>query len=398
MDRTRTHRPAAPLRIVVTGGLGAMPVAGVAWQIMHYLEGFRRLGHEVHYLEDSGGWPYDPEQDTVSDDPQPALRYVARHLARCGLERSWAYRSGVDGELYGMAERELAAVLDRADLLVNVSGFTVLGEALASIPARFYLETDPVLPQIEIAKGVEFTTDLLAAHTHHFTYGENFGNPDCTVPIERFTYFPTRQPVVLDWWEPLSASPDANRAFTTIASWKQDAKDIEWQGRILTWSKDVQFTPYFDLPSRVARPLEMSLSISDDATVEKLRRAGWRIRSAGPLSRDVDGYRSYIRSSAGEFSVAKEQYALTRSGWFSDRTVTYLASGRPAVVQDTGFGCALPTGEGLLPFSTADEAVAALEAIEADYERHAQAARSIAVEYLSTDRVLPRMLSDASLA
>ena len=387
-----------PLHIVVTGGLGAMPFAGVAWQIMHYLEGFRRLGHRVHYLEDSGSWPYDPERETISEDPGPALRYVARHLARCNLERDWAFRDGATGELHGMTERELAAVIERADVLVNVSGFTVLGEALRSIPTRLYLETDPVLPQIEIAKGEQFTIDLLASHTHHFSFGENLGNPDCTVPIEVFTYFPTRQPVVLDWWEPESMRAGADQAFTTIASWKQEAKDVEWQGRILTWSKDVQFTPYLELPSRVARSLEMSLAISDDASVEMLRRAGWRIKPAAPLSRDVDAYRSYIRTSAGEFSVAKEQYALTRSGWFSDRTATYLAAGRPAVVQDTGFGCALPTGEGLLPFSTADEAVTALEAIDMDYERHARAARSIAEEYLATERVLSKMLSDASLA
>jgi hypothetical protein len=375
-----------------------MPFAGVAWQVMHYLEGFRRLGHEVHYLEDSGSWPYDPEQDTITDDPRPALRYVARHVARCGLEGNWAYRNGVNGELHGMSERELAAVLARADVLVNVSGFTVLGDALSSIPARFYLETDPVLPQIQIAKAEQFTIDLLASHTHHFSYGENFGNPDCTVPIERFTYFPTRQPVVLDWWEPVSTDAAPEQAFTTIASWKQTVKDVEWQGRILTWSKDVQFAPYLDLPGSVSRPLEMSLAISDDATVAKLRAAGWRIRPADPLSRDIDAYREYIRASAGEFSVAKEQYTLTRSGWFSDRTVTYLASGRPAVVQDTGFGCALPTGEGLLQFSTPDEAVAAIEEIGADYVRHARAARGIAEEYFSTDRVLSGMLSDASLA
>jgi len=386
------------LRIVVTGGLGAMPFAGVAWQILHYLEGFRRLGHDVFYVEDSGSWPYDPEQDTVSDDPQPALRYVERHLARCGLERSWAYRNGVNGELHGMTERELAAVLERADLLVNVSGFTVLGEAMARIPVRFYLETDPVLPQIQVAKGERFTIDLLDAHTHHFTYGENFGGTDCTVPIERYTYFPTRQPVVLDWWEPLGFEVDRDRPFTTVASWKQTAKDVEWQGRILTWSKDVQFRPYIDLPSRVRRPLEMSLAISDDAAVARLEAAGWRIRSAAALSRDVDAYRDYIRSSAGEFSVAKEQYALTRSGWFSDRTVTYLASGRPAVVQDTRFDRALPTGEGLLAFTTPDEAVAALEAVNADHERHARAARRIAEEYLSTEVVLTRMLRHASLA
>jgi hypothetical protein len=374
-----------------------MPFAGVAWQVLHYLEGFRRLGHRVFYLEDTGAWPFDPERGIVSEDAGPALAYVRRMLERVQLDEAWAYRDAVDGRLHGASEERLRAELERADALVNVSAVTVLGEEHMRVPVRIYLETDPVLAQIEIAQGNERTIGLLAAHTHHFTYGENFGAPDCTVPLERFTYHPTRQPVILDWWR--SGPGDRQRpAFTTVASWRQTAKDIEWQGELLTWSKDVQFQHVIDLPGRVSRPLELALAIDDDDAVARLSAAGWSVVPAGPLSDDLDRYRDYVRASAGEFSVAKAQYARLRSGWFSDRTACYLAAGRPAVVQDTGFGNVLPQGEGLFAFNTIDEAAAAIEAIDSDYERHARAAAELAREHFDAGAVLGRLLADAGLS
>jgi glycosyltransferase involved in cell wall biosynthesis len=386
------------LSLIVTGGLGNMPFAGVAWQVLHYLEGFRRLGHRVFYLEDTGAWPFDPERGVVSEDAGPTLAYVRRMLERVQLDDSWAYRDAVDGKLHGASEERLRAELERADALVNVSAVTVLGEEHMRVPVRIYLETDPVLAQIEIAQGNQRTVGLLAAHTHHFTYGENFGAPDCTVPLERFTYHPTRQPVILDWWRPKPGDGPPRPSFTTVASWKQTAKDIEWQGELLTWSKDVQFQHVLDLPRRVSRPLELALAIDDDAAVARLSAAGWTVVPAGPLSDDLDGYRDYVRASAGEFSVAKAQYARLRSGWFSDRTACYLAAGRPAVVQDTGFGSVLPVGEGLFAFDTIDEAAAAIEAIDSDYERHARAAAELAREHFDAEVVLGRMLADAGLS
>jgi hypothetical protein len=386
------------LSLIVTGGLGNMPFAGVAWQVLHYLEGFRRLGHRVFYLEDTGAWPFDPERGVVSEDAGPTLAYVRRMLERVQLDDSWAYRDAVDGKLHGASEERLRAELERADALVNVSAVTVLGEEHMRVPVRIYLETDPVLAQIEIAQGNQRTVGLLAAHTHHFTYGENIGAPDCTVPLERFTYHPTRQPVILDWWRPKPGDGPPRPSFTTVASWKQTAKDIEWQGELLTWSKDVQFQHVLDLPRRVSRPLELALAIDDDAAVARLSAAGWTVVPAGPLSDDLDGYRDYVRASAGEFSVAKAQYARLRSGWFSDRTACYLAAGRPAVVQDTGFGSVLPVGEGLFAFDTIDEAAAAIEAIDSDYERHARAAAELAREHFDAEVVLGRMLADAGLS
>jgi hypothetical protein len=378
------------LRIVVAGGMGAMPFAGVAWQVLQYLQGFRLLGHEVFYLEDTQRWPYDPLNETICDDAGAAISYIEKLMARYQFD--WAYRDVASGSLSGTSERALASALAQADLLVNVSGVTLLREDQLRVPTRVYLETDPVLPQIEIAKGKQFTIDLLAAHTHHFTYGENFGAPDCEVPVERFDYHPTRPPIVLDWWE--TTAPPTNDAFTTVANWRQTDKDIEWNGQMLTWSKDVQFMRYLSLPSRIGVPIELALAANDGQPLERLRDAGWRLRPAGPLSKDVDAYREYVRASMGEFSVAKQQYALLRSGWFSDRTACYLAAGRPAIVQDTGFDRALPTGEGLFAFRTIDDAAAAFESVQADYPRHSAAAFEIASEYLRVESVLGRLLDE----
>jgi hypothetical protein len=376
------------LRVIVAGGIGAMPFAGVTWQVMHYLEGFRRLGHEVFYLEDTQRWPYDPFRETVTDDAAPAIAYVSERLS-WGLSDAWAYVDvAQQGAVHGVSESRLQRALEAADLLVNVSGLMVLRDEHMRVPVRVYLETDPVLPQIEVAQGNQVRIDILGAHTHHYTYGENFGAPDCAVPIERFRYRPTRPPVILDWWTPSAAPALDGRHFTTIANWRQTGKDVVWNGRKLTWSKDVQFMPLLSLPSRTPVPIELALATLDEPSMILLQEAGWRVRPAGPLSKDVDAYRDYIQSSAGEFSVAKEQYALLRSGWLSDRTACYLAAGLPAIVQDTGFACALPTGEGLLPFSTLEQAVAAFESVTSDYQTHAAAARAIAEEYLRAERVL----------
>jgi hypothetical protein len=385
------------LRLVVVGGLGAMPFAGVAWQVLQYLGGFRRLGHDVFYLEDTGSWPYDPGRDTISEDARPTIAYVARQLECVGLGEAWAYRDAVeDRRTHGVSDERLQQTLASADALVNVSGATLLRDEHLQVPVRIYLETDPVLPQIQVEQGNEFTIGLMAAHTHHFTYGENVGAPDCDVPTGPFRYHHTRPPVVLDWWTPL-AGDFAGRPFTTVSNWEQTTKDVEWRGRLYRWSKHGEFKRFLDLPKVVDRPLELALALDDRDTIAMIEAAGWRVVPAGPLSKDVDRYRDYIRSSAGEFSVAKEQYVCLRSGWFSDRTACYLAAAKPAVVQDTAFDCALPIGEGLFAFEDLDDVVAAFAEIDADYPRHSAAARALAEEYLDSDRVLGRLLEDAGL-
>jgi hypothetical protein len=375
------------MRLVLLGIMGRTPFAGVAWQVLHYLEGFRRLGCEVAYLEDTGTWPYDPERNELTDDSTFTVAYIERLLGWLGLD-AWAYVAP-DGEAFGRSRRDVRRLLDQADVLVNLTGATVLREEHLGVPIRIYLETDPGLPQIELAQGNAFTIELLAAHTHHFTFAENLGAPDCGLPEGSFAYQPTRQPVVLEWWQP---SEDSAATYTTVASWRQTEKDVEWRGETYLWSKHRQFEAFLDLPRRVRVPLELALACDDAEVIRRLRLAGWRVIDAVSLSRDIFSYRDYIRGSRGEFSVAKDQYVRLKSGWFSDRSACYLAAGKPVVTQDTAFGRVVPTGHGLFAVRTVDEAAAALEAVEKDYARHSRAARELAETRFAAEDVLRNLL------
>src|SRR5262249_22289431 len=160
---------------------------------------------------------------------------------------------------------------------------------------------DPVVPQIQVAQGVRFTIDLLSAHTHHFTYGENLGTPDCHVPVQRFTYRPTRQPIVLEWWATDGEGAPPGNTFTTIANWRQTDKDIDWNGETYYWSKHLEFEKFIDLPHRAPHPFELALGGADAGTVRRLRGHGWRVVDGPALTRRVEPYREYVIRSAGEF-------------------------------------------------------------------------------------------------
>jgi hypothetical protein len=385
---------------IVLGMMGRTPFAGVAWQVLHYLEGFHRLGWDVYYVEDTGDWPYDPEQNTVTDDCRYTVTYINRLMDWCGLPGRWAYRSVAQGcRLFGFSERQLIDLFRRADALVNLTGATVLREEHRAVPVRIYLETDPVLPQIEVAQGCRFTIDLLSAHTHHFTFGENLGAPDCGVPVVPFPYQATRQPVVLDWWQPPEAHPAGGSGlrFTTVANWQQTGKDVAWDGQTYAWSKHHEFMRFVDLPQRSTPVFELALACNDLRALECLRSHGWRVRDALALSKDILPYRDYIWAPGGEFTVAKDQNIRLRSGWFSDRSACYLAAGRPVITQDTGFGNILPTGRGLFAFRSMEDIVAAVEAIESDYGGHCRAARDLAREYFAAEKVVGSLLDRAIL-
>jgi len=389
-------------RIVVLGAMAEMPFAGVAWQVLHYLEGLRRLGHDVIYVEDTGNWPYDPELDTITDDASGAAGRLGRLMKGSGFGERWAFVNAArENEMWGMTHQRLDEVIARAEVLINLSGATVLKEAHQEVPVRIYLETDPVTPQLEIALGRQSTLDFLAAHTHHFSFGERLGTPGCAVPVERFTYRPTRQPVVLDWWPPPASFPQpppGGVRFTTVASWEQTDKDIVFDGEMYTWSKSAEFLKLLEVPRRAGVTIELALALDDARTIALLERSGFGVLQALSLSRDPHVYRDFITTSGAEFTAAKDQNVRLRSGWFSDRTATYLASGRPAVVQDTGFDTVLPTGEGLLSFRTAEEAVEGLQRVATDYVRHSRAAYAIAREHFRAETVLDRLLSEAGIS
>jgi hypothetical protein len=403
-----------PPRLVVLGIIGRLPIAGVIWQALHYLEGFRRLGFDVYYVEDTEIWPYDPEKNSVTDDCAYSVAVIEAVMAAHGFSERWAYRSVIHGEeCFGLPAEELRRLFRHTDVLVNLTASTLLRDEHLAVPLRVYLETDPVLPQIEVAKKSPLYLERLGGHTHHFSYGENLGAPDCGVPIERFHYLPTRQPVVLDWWQGAPRSGGVPASFTTVASWRQSGKDLEWNGVRYTWSKHHEFLKFIDLPERTAQPFELALALQsgcpdengswtglsdeDAAALRLLTARRWRVVNAIGLSKNIFSYRDYICASRGEFTVAKDQNVRLRSGWSSDRSACYLAAGRPVITQDTGFGKFLPTGAGLFSFRTMDDVLAAVETINADYPKHCRAARAVAEERFKAETVLAKLVRDLGL-
>jgi GT2 family glycosyltransferase len=379
-------------KVVLLGMMTKMPVAGVVWQNLHYLLGFERLGCEAYYVETHARTPSMLMRHPEDDSSALAAEYIAAIMRRFGLADRWAFRAlHDDGSCFGMSEAELERLYGSADLLINLHGGTQPLPEMAGGGPLVYLETDPVQLQLELAHGVQETLDFLEPHAAFFTFAENWGRPDCRLPMQdRYRFLPTRQPVVMDLWPDRSAQPAD--LFTTVGNWRQDWRDVSFEGERYTWSKHHEFLKYLALPARTGAAFELALSSCADSERALLGEHGWRVCDGLEVSGSIDRYRDYLGSSRGEFTVAKDQNVRLRTGWFSDRSATYLASGRPVVTQDTGFGVALPTGEGLFGFEGLEAAAAAVEEVERDYARHARAAREVAGEHFGHEAVLRPLL------
>jgi hypothetical protein len=383
-------------RIVVVGTFGNVPYAGMAWMHCQFLVGLARLGHEVSYVETTTAWPYHPIKMTTSNDPGYTVSYLQRVLDGFGLGHSWAHRAAyADGAWYGPLSTHAAELMKSADAVFNITGSTTPEEI--GVPCRLvHIGTDPVLQELRVANGDAVLLKRLNAHEAHFSYGENIGTPDCPVPAFPFQTKRMRQPVVLDCW---ASGMPPRRDFTTVANWEVHGYDCKYQGELYTWSKHHEYLKIIDLPHRTNATLELAMGLSGvtaDAQ-QLLRENGWVAVDAYHMSLDPWEYRDYIRNSGAEFSVAKDMYVRLRSGWFSERSACYLAASRPVVTQDTGFSRVLPTGEGLFAFQKMDDILAAIDAINSDYERHSRAARAIAEQYFKAETVLGKVLDQLGL-
>jgi GT2 family glycosyltransferase len=379
-------------RVVVLGMMSKMPVAGVVWQNLHYLLGFERLGYEAYYVEAHGRTPSMLMGKGETDASGRAAAFIATIMRRYGLSGRWAFRAlHGDDRCFGMTEGRLRRLLGSAELIVNLHGGTKPLPELSATDRLVYLETDPVQLQLELAEGYQESYAFLEAHAAFFTFAENYGQGDCLLPVsDRFRFETTRQPVLPDLWQ--TALAPAHDRLTTIGNWSQPWRDVSMDGCVYTWSKDEEFKKLLDLPQRVGPRFELALSSYEDSDRELLEGHGWRVSPAMSFSTDLVAYRDFIAASAGEFTVAKDQNVRFRTGWFSDRSATYLASGRPVITQDTGFGHALPTGEGLFAFSSAEEVAEAVARIDREPERHRRAARDLALEHFAPEVVLGELL------
>jgi hypothetical protein len=386
-----------PRRLIVLGTLANDPYAGMAWMQMQIAVGLLRLGHDVHYLETTSGWPYDPIRQARVCSSEYAVPYLAQVAERFGMGDRWAYRRSYSDKAWlGPAGSLAEELLAQSDAVLNIAVATRLAEEGLQAGRLVGFGTDPVYQEIAFANGQEDITTLIDEHDEFVTYGENIGTEDCPVPPLPNLRSRTRQPVLLDLWR---GNGPASEAFTTVCNWKQTGHDIVFEGETYYWSKDREFRRFIELPNRIETPVELAMGLVQVSDEDRalLDAHGWRLTDAHAFSTDPWPYRDYVRASRGEFTVAKDQNVRLRSGWFSERSALYLASGRPVITQDTGFGKFMPTGEGLFAFNTLEEACGAFEAITADYERHCRAARVIAEEYFRAEMVLAKMLQDLGL-
>jgi len=341
--------------VAVAGAIAAKAGnGGEAWVRLSYALGFRRLGCDVHLVE---------QVDGLSED---AIGYARAAAASFGL----AY-STVDDEQGG-------------DVLVNISGNVRSADARRRFLRTAFVDIDPGFTQGWHDRGIE----RIPEHDLYFTIAGNIGRATCPIPTCGLDWRITKPPVVLDDWPQADGGFDR---FTTVSTWRSPFGPIEPYGL-----KHHQWRAYAVLPEVTGLPFEAALRIdpADDVDRAMLETRGWRLVDPASAA-EPDSFRDYVRGSGAEFSVAQGIYVETESGWFSDRTVRYLASGRPALVQDTGFTRTLPTGEGLVAFRTPDEAAAGARAIVDGYERHARAARALAEEHFDSDKILAAMLEDA---
>jgi hypothetical protein len=370
------------MRILFAGIIARYPFGGVTWCSLMYLLGLRSLGHEVFYIEDTGECVYDPVQNTIATDPTYGTTYIHDALEPFGLGDRWAFVN-YDGSYHGATAEAVREYAASADLFINLSGGSWFWrDEYLRIPRKVFVDSDPAFTQLAIAKAEPWYVEFFQRFDRLFTFGANIGTAASPIPVGSFTWHKTWQPMTIDDWRTRDAPRDR---FTTVMTWQIESfTDVGG-------NKDQEFVKFIELPARTPQRFELAIN----GPQKLLRQYGWDTVDAMHVSRTPWGYRDFIHSSKAEFGVAKQTYVANRSGWFSDRTECYLASGRPALVQDTGWTAHLPSGDGLLAFSTMEEAIAGIDRINSDYDRHAARAAEIAREHFDAKIVLPKLLEVA---
>jgi hypothetical protein len=382
--------------VVVAGAMASkIRNGGEAWVRLSWVRAFQRLGFDVWFVEQVAGEALVDEQGYACRlSGSAALRYFTEVMRQFGLEGRACLMSG-SGEWWGTAPETLNDIADRSEMLLNVSGNLTHRPLLERFRKRVYLDIDPGFTQYWHAQGLLGTA--LEEHNHHFTIGENIGRPGCPIPDSGLRWRTTRQPVVLEDWP---AQPfERCERLTTVGSLRGPYGRVEHAGGAFGL-KIHEMRRLAPLPELVEPSMELAIAIDpgDAADRRRLVESGWTLVDPKVVAGGPQGFREYVQGSDGEFSVAQGIYAETGSGWFSDRTVRYLASARPAIVQDTGLAPHLPVGEGVLTFRTLGEAAEAVQSVRAGYPGHCRAARQIAEEYFEAGRVAGALVSQIGVA
>ena len=373
-------------KVIVTSGWGAgyPEGGGMQWLNLHYLAGLRELGVEGFWLDILG-----PVKEGAKQSTEEMVENFRAQCERFRLHDHWAVLYD-NRQVFGMTDRELEALCGDSALLINLCGALQHDELLRRIQKRAYFDLDPGFTQIWA-----HDWDMnFSKHNLFFTVGLNVGEPGFSIPLQGIEWQTFVPPVGLEYWPVQTDASAVN--FTTVGQWR--GQSAVWHGETY-WPKRDEFLRFIELPAKTTQPIELALLIheSERDDLATLRSNGWRLVDPHEAAAGADGFRSYIQQSRAEFSVAKNGYVKTQSGWFSDRTVCYLASGRPVLVQDTGIGNHLPLGRGLLTFSTLAEVLQGIASINTDYAGHCAAARQLAEEKFAAPKVLESILERAGV-
>jgi hypothetical protein len=389
------------LRIVVGGFIGLYATGGVTWDYIQYPLGLQMLGHDVFYIEDTMQYSKCQTPGKNWDDASDSVAYLKKVMKKFGLEARWAYRDVASGKCFGLSLPRVLEICRTADVFLNVSSAThILKEEYLNIPKRVMIDSDPMFTQVQYwdeeqpERAYKKINNLYALYNYRFSFGENIGKKDCRIPLFDLTWWPTRQPICLPYWKAAGINPAA--PFTTVMNWstrnKMKYKNEEWG------QKDVEFQKVINLP-QIYKKTHFKMAVSCSAETagkfkkDELEASGWEIVDPTGKIKTVHDYKSFIRTSLGEFSVAKETYVKSNSGWFSCRSACYLATGRPVITQQTQWAKYIPEGLGLLSFVDTESAVAALKEVNSNVKRHARAARQIAEGFFDSSKVLPDLLN-----
>jgi hypothetical protein len=364
------------------------PLGGLVWHHFQYVYGLYLMGHDVLFVEESDDYPscYNPETYEMTMDPGYGLNFISAMFSHFNLGDKWAYYDFRVNRWYGRTAQQAKKFLKEADILLNISGVNLLTDRVLHIPEKILIDTDPVFTQVRhLNDGM--ARQNASGHNTFFTFGENYNKQGCTIPQDGFPWQPTRQPVILDLWENDHFIPDGR--WSTVMQW-DSYKTAHWNTHSYGM-KSLSFQLYYDLPALVGEKFELALG-SVSAPREDLCKKGWLINDPLQVTLTPFSYRHFIWQSKGEWSVAKQGYVTTRSGWFSERSAVYLASGKPVVVEDTGFAENIETGNGLFGFRNIHELDEIFSEIENNYTFHCQKAREICHQYFNYESVLGSLL------
>jgi hypothetical protein len=380
-----------PLTIVVGGYIVGYPLGGMTWHHLNYLLGLHEMGHEVWFLEDSGEYsvPYNPTTWTLEPDPSYGVAYLERTFASYGLPPRWCYYSQFLDRYWGLSQGQLHDLLERADLFLAVSGVTPLRTSRPRPRRTCVIDTDPVFTQLNM-QGNAALLDYYRSFDAVATFGRLIGTAGCPLPTHGLRWIPTNQPVALRHW---TARPPTSRRFTTIGKWEHSHRDVEFAGQRYLSSKGPEWMKLLDLPAMTDWELELPMQSMPAALAQQFRDHGWHVTDPEQATLSCQDYQQFIGQSAGELTVAKQIYAGLPSGWFSDRSAAYLASGRPVVTQSSGFERWLPVGQGLFAYDSPQSAAEALGRIAADHGAHCRAARALAEAHFDARKVLGELLA-----